>query len=50
MSKEPYNGGHHTTKDGGKGSRRRHGAPEIPQDKWDAIFKKKEKPPCKEKT
>jgi len=50
MSKRPYNGGIHTSKDGGKGSRRRHNAPDIPQEKWDAIFKKKEKEPLNKKT
>jgi len=46
MSKERYNGGYHTTKEGGKGSRRRHHSPEISQEKWDRIFGKKK---CKEK-
>jgi hypothetical protein len=41
--KRTYNNGVHTSKDPGKGSRRRHGAPEISQEKWDAIFGKKEK-------
>jgi len=38
--KRQYNGGIHTDKTGGKGSRRRREAPEISQEKWDAIFGK----------
>ena len=41
-----YNNGVHTDKTSGKGSRRRRQAPDIPQEKWDAIFKSKK---CNEK-
>jgi len=45
--KRKYNGGVHMERDNGfgvktKGSRKRRDSPEISQDKWDAIFKKKE--------
>jgi len=42
--KRTYNGGIHMDKTGTKGSRRRRNTPEISQDKWDSIFKKKEQP------
>ena len=39
-----YNNGIPMSKDGGKGSRRRRQAKDIPQSTWDSIFKnKKEK-------
>jgi len=38
------NGGQHMSSEGGKGSRRRRQAKDIPQSTWDSIFKnKKEK-------